>query len=160
LRKRQNNSFRRSFDNAELPKSKLPNTTPLNANFAQALVSDVHHQAEDAIVPMIIVTEDVDNHGSWYLPINNQGQFQVRYAFSRKSSSSNSPRSSLDSQGGFRLFFHRKKYYNGRLSFGSVTSSQEVELQRSDSRVQEQLLISYTDETPLLVEFFSRGARE
>jgi hypothetical protein len=133
---------------------------PADAIFAQALVSDVQWQAQDALFPMIIVTDGADSHeGSWYLPLNSAGQIQLCYSSGSRtpsSSVSSSPRSSVDSTSS-SIFAHSKKWYNGRSSFSSTrsTSAFEVNLRGTDDRSLEQVLVSYTDRTPLLVEFLS-----
>jgi hypothetical protein len=121
----------------------LPNQPSIDAIFTPALVSDVQWQAQDATVPMIIVTEGAENRGSWYLPVNEVGQIQLRYTVSQGPSPSTSPRSSEDLEGRFRSLLQRRNWLTDHLSLSS------------HSRRQVQMMVSYTDETPLLVEFLS-----
>ena len=148
---------------------RLKSKTPSDAVFAQALVSDIEWQAQDAMYPMIIVTGNDNDQGSWYLPLNSAGQIEIQYEGASQSAPtpSSSPRSSMDSTASSvdstasGRFGNTRKWYNGRLSFGSTrsVSANVRELRGSDDRRVEHLLAGYDDQTPLLVEFFDDDER-
>lgn len=60
-------------------KGSLMSEPPFDAILTPALVSDVSWQAKHAEDPVIIITEETNTDGSWYLPTNAQGQ--VRFSF-------------------------------------------------------------------------------
>lgn len=155
------NQIPASYTNGQ-PTTAVERTESIPAEhiFTQALVSDVEWQALDSLHPMIIITDDNDRtEGSWYLPLNSAGQVQIQYASASHSPPTplNSPRSSIESHTRPTLP-KTKKWYNGRLSFGSARSISATvgELRERESSDLERMLVGYTDETPLMVEFLSK----
>jgi hypothetical protein len=133
---------------------------PAEHIFTQALVSDVEWQAQDCIHPMIIITDDDNNlEGSWYLPLNAAGQIQFQYASSSHSlpTPASPSRTRLDPT----TLAGTKKWNNERLSIDSTRSviTTVGELRGRDSRELGRMLVDYTDETPLMIEFLSAEER-
>jgi hypothetical protein len=108
LRKRQHNPFGPTRNDVS---NSLRSDLPVSdAIFAQASLASVKWQAQDAAVPIIIVTDGAQNSGSWYPPVNEREQTQFCHAASPRFLSSASPRSSADSEGSFRSFLRKKKW--------------------------------------------------